>query len=94
MHSVFVLCSFLSFFVPLPFRSLCFTPSVSPLLCFFSLAFFWAFLGEGSSKTRFKKMQKAHVKNFFRENSQKIDKNFDTSFPSIFFCFIAFLGVS
>jgi hypothetical protein len=31
------------------------------------------------------KMQKVHVKNFFRENSQKIDKNFDVTFSSTFF---------
>jgi hypothetical protein len=30
-------------------------------------------------------MQKVHVKNFFRENSQKIDKNFDVTFSSPFF---------
>jgi hypothetical protein len=39
-------------------------------------------------------LQKVHVENFFRENSQKIDKIFDISFFSVFFCFIAFLGVS
>jgi hypothetical protein len=48
---------------------------------------FWAFLGEGSSKTRFKKMQKVHVNFFFCEGSQKIDKNFDVTFSSIFFGF-------
>jgi hypothetical protein len=30
-------------------------------------------------------MQKVHVKNFFRENSQKIDKNFDVTFSRLFF---------
>jgi hypothetical protein len=35
-------------------------------------------------------MQKVHVENFFRENAQKIDKNFDVSFSSIVFGFIAF----
>jgi hypothetical protein len=60
---------------------------------------FWAFRGEGSSKTRLKKkMQKVHVKNFFRQNSQKIDNNFDVTFPRllllyrVFRCFLA-MGV-
>jgi hypothetical protein len=39
-------------------------------------------------------MQKVHVKNFFRENSQKIDEHFDVVFPRFLFCFIAFSGVS
>jgi hypothetical protein len=38
-----------------------------------------------------RKMQKVHVKNFFRENSQKIDKN-SMSFFLEFFCSIAFSG--
>jgi hypothetical protein len=41
----------------------------------------------GVQKHDLKKMQKVHVKNFFRENSQKIDKNFDVSFSSTFFLF-------
>jgi hypothetical protein len=50
-----------------------------------------AFLGERSSKTRFKKkMQKFHVKNVFRENSQKIDKNFDVVFPRLFLFYRVF----
>jgi hypothetical protein len=60
----------------------------------FFLVRFWAFLGEGSSKTRLlKKMQKVHVKNFSRENSQKIDK-ISMLFFLDFFCFIAFSGAS
>jgi hypothetical protein len=39
----------------------------------------------GVQKHELKKMQKVHVKTFFRENSQKIDKNFDVSFSSTFF---------
>jgi hypothetical protein len=35
-------------------------------------------------------MQKVHVKNFFRENSQKIDKNFDVSFSSTFLFYRVF----
>jgi hypothetical protein len=35
-------------------------------------------------------MQKVHVENFFRENSQKIDKNFDVSFSSTFFVLLRF----
>jgi hypothetical protein len=35
-------------------------------------------------------MQKVHFENFFRENSQKIDKNFDVSFSSTFFVFLRF----
>jgi actin-related protein len=38
-------------------------------------------------------MQKVHVKNFFRENSQKIDKNFDVSFSSTFLFFRCFLAM-
>ena len=38
----------------------------------------------GVQKRDLKKMQKVHVKNFFRENSQKIDKNFDVTFSSTF----------
>jgi hypothetical protein len=34
----------------------------------------------GVQKHDLKKMQKVHVKNFFGENSQKIDKNFDVTF--------------
>jgi hypothetical protein len=40
-------------------------------------------------------MQKAHVENFFLENSQKIDKNFEVSFSSTFFvllCLKVLLG--
>jgi hypothetical protein len=68
---------------------LTFEEPTNPKILFFFTFFlvrFWAFLGEGSSKTRLKKkMQKVHVKNFFRENSQKIDKNFDVTFSSTFF---------
>jgi hypothetical protein len=39
----------------------------------------------GVQKHDFKKMQKVHVKNLFRKNSQKIDKNFDVTFSSTFF---------
>jgi hypothetical protein len=35
-------------------------------------------------------MQKVHVENFFRENSQKIDKNFDVSFSSTFSVLLRF----
>jgi hypothetical protein len=35
-------------------------------------------------------MQKVHVENFFRENSQKIDKNFDVSFSSTSFVLLRF----
>jgi hypothetical protein len=48
----------------------------------FLLVRFWAFLGkEGSCKSPCRKLSE----NFFRENSQKIDKNFDVSFPATFF---------
>jgi hypothetical protein len=43
---------------------------------------FWAFLGEGSSKTPHKYLQKVQLSKTF---SKKIDKNFDVSFSSIFF---------
>jgi hypothetical protein len=35
-------------------------------------------------------MQKVHVENVSRENSQKIDKNFDVSFPSTYFVLLRF----
>jgi hypothetical protein len=35
-------------------------------------------------------MQKVHVENFSRENSQKIDKNLDVSFSSIFLVLLRF----
>jgi hypothetical protein len=62
----------------------------------FSLTFllvrFWAFIGKGNSKTpqNFFCRKKPMSKNF----PNKIDKNFDVSFSSTFFCFIAFSGVS
>jgi hypothetical protein len=48
----------------------------------------------GVQKHEKKIEQKVHGENFFRENSQKIDKNFEVSFPSTFFGFIAFEGVT
>jgi hypothetical protein len=51
----------------------------------FFLVPFWAFLGEGSSKTRQNIFAKSPCRNNFRENSQKIDKNFNISFSSTFF---------
>jgi hypothetical protein len=44
----------------------------------------------GGQRRGLKKMQKAHVENFFRENSQKIDKNFGVSFPRLFFVLLRF----
>jgi hypothetical protein len=35
-------------------------------------------------------MQKVQVENFFRENSQEIDKNLDASFSSTFFVLLRF----
>jgi hypothetical protein len=63
----------------------------NPKILFFFTFFFSTFLGVSRwgefKNTILKKKQKAHVKNFSRENSQKIDKNFDVSFSSIFFLF-------
>jgi hypothetical protein len=51
---------------------------------------FWAFLGKGEFKNTTKIfLQKVHVEKKIR----KIDKNFDVSFSSTFFGFIAFSGV-
>jgi hypothetical protein len=49
---------------------------------------FWAFLGEGSSKTSFCFLQKVHVENIFQRNTQE----FRCQFASIFV--VAFSGVS
>jgi hypothetical protein len=61
-------------------------------LIFFG-TFFGRFSVRGVQKHHKNILQKVHVENFFRENSQKIDKFFDQFFLS-FFCYIAFLGVS
>jgi hypothetical protein len=52
---------------------------------------FWTFLGKESSKTPLKYFCK---KSMSKNISKSFDKNFDVSFSSIFFCFIAFSGVS
>jgi hypothetical protein len=52
---------------------------------------FWAFLGKVGSKTPQKCFCKKSMSKTF---SEKIDKNFNVSFPSTFFDFIAFSGVS
>jgi hypothetical protein len=59
-------------------------------LHFFFEYVFGRFSVRGVQKHDFKKMQKVHVKNFFRENSQKIDKNFDVTFSSTFFVLSCF----
>jgi hypothetical protein len=75
-------------------------------ICF--LTFFFSYVlrrfsvSKGSSKTVntintrfFFLKQKVHVEKFFREISQKIDKNFDVSFSSTYFVtFFAFSGVT
>jgi hypothetical protein len=67
----------------------------------FFLVRFWAFLGKGSSNVKNTTkifLQKVHVENFFRENSQKIEKKIDIVFPQLFLlyrvfrCFLA-MGV-
>jgi hypothetical protein len=58
-------------------------------LAFFFVRF-WAFLSKGSAKNDLNKLQKAHVENFFREDSQKIDKIFDVSFSSTFWFYCVF----
>jgi hypothetical protein len=54
-------------------------------LTFFFSTFFWRFSARGVQKHDKRKKQKVHVENFFRENSQKIDKNFEVSSSSTFF---------
>jgi hypothetical protein len=60
-------------------------PTSRILFLDFFLVRFWAFFGEGSSKTPQKyflqKLQKVHVENF----PPKIDKNFHVSFSVTFF---------
>jgi hypothetical protein len=63
----------------------------------FSLAFFCTFLGvsqqgkfTNTQKNKRKKKKEVHVKNVFREKSQKIDKNFDIRFSSTFFLLLRF----
>jgi amino acid transporter len=57
----------------------------------FFLVRFWAFLGKGSSKTPQKYFYKKSMSKTF---SKKIENFVGVSFSSIFFCFIAFSGVS
>jgi hypothetical protein len=56
----------------------------------FFLVRFWAFFGKGSKKNPEKYFCK---KSMSKKFSEKIDKNFDVSFPRLF-CFIAFSGIS
>jgi hypothetical protein len=57
----------------------------------FFLLRFGAFLGKGSSKTPLKYFCKKSMSKTF---SNQIDKNYDVSFSSSFFCVIAFSGFS
>jgi hypothetical protein len=56
----------------------------------FFLYVFERFSVRGVQKHDLKKRQKVHVENCFRENSQKIDKNFDVSFSSTSFVLLRF----